>query len=639
MIVGTAGHIDHGKTALVRALTGVETDRLREERERGITIDLGFAYTTLRNGRRIGFVDVPGHERFVHTMLAGAGGIDFALLVIAADDGIMPQTREHLAILSLLGIRDGAIVLSKADLADDERIEALRAEIQTLVSGGFLDGAPIIAASTRGLPGTEAIMHLLEARAGAMTSARGDGRRFRLAVDRSFVLPGTGTVVTGTVLSGLVRTGDTLAVSPTGLAARLRSLHRQDEKADEGRAGDRCALNLSGDRIERNAVRRGDMIVDPALDHPTDRIDAELSLLPGTERPVAQWFPVRLHHAAADVAARIVLLGDRPIQPGETGFVQLVLDKPLAAAAGDRFVIRDTSARHTLGGGRFLDLRAPARRRRTAERLAVLSAMAAPDAGAVLSALLALPPQTVDIAAFARDRALTDDHASALVAAMDCVEIAAGPVIMARPAFDKLGRQLSEALAAFHADNPDLPGIGMERLRLAVAPRLPAPVFRSVLATSRDGGHLKLDGAWVAAFDHAVRLSEADEALWTRIAPLLSGTERFRPPRTRDLAESFAVSEASMRMLLKRLGRMGQLYEVAHDHFFPKAVLKEIVEIMRDIAADRPGGQFTAADLRDRLDNGRKVAIQILEFFDRHGLTLRRGDQRRLNPHRLDLFD
>ncbi|MCM2504935.1 selenocysteine-specific translation elongation factor [Aureimonas altamirensis] len=639
MIVGTAGHIDHGKTALVRALTGVETDRLREEKERGITIDLGFAYTTLSNGRRIGFVDVPGHERFVHTMLAGAGGIDFALLVIAADDGIMPQTREHLAILSLLGIGEGAIVLSKADLADAERLDELRGEIRTLVAGSFLDGAPILAASTRGLPGTQAVMRLLEACAEAAPSPRGDGRRFRLAVDRSFVLPGTGTVVTGTVLSGHVRTGDALAVSPSGLAARLRSLHRQDEKADEGRAGDRCALNLAGDRIARNAVRRGDMIVDPALDHPTDRIDAELTLLPGAERPVAQWFPVRLHHAAADIAARIVLLGDRPVQPGETGYVQLVLDKPLAAAVGDRFVIRDTSARHTLGGGRFLDLRAPARRRRTAERLAVLSALAAPDAGAVLSALLALPPQTVDIAAFARDRALTDAYAQRLVAAMDCVEIAAGPVIMPRPAFERLGRELSEALATFHADNPDLPGMGLERLRLAVAPRLPAPVFRSALATLREDGVLKLDGAWVAAHDHAVRLSEADEMLWKRIAHVLNGSERFRPPRTRDLAESFAVPEVAMRTLLKRLGRMGELHEVAHDHFFPKVVLREMVEIMRDIAAGRPGGQFTAADLRDRLDNGRKVAIQILEFFDRHGLTLRRGDQRRLNPHRLDLFD
>ncbi|WP_209737603.1 selenocysteine-specific translation elongation factor [Aureimonas populi] len=636
MIVGTAGHIDHGKTSLVRALTGVETDRLKEEKQRGISIDLGFAYRSLEGGGRMGFVDVPGHERFVHTMLAGAGGIDFALLVVAADDGVMPQTREHLAILDLLGIEKGLVALTKTDLVPPERLEEVRAELHVLLGDTGLAGADILSVSTTTGEGVDALRARLDTEA-ARFHVRSSAGRFRLAVDRSFVLAGAGTVVTGTVLSGRVRVGDAVTVSPSGLSARVRSIHAQDRKAEEGVTGDRCALNLAGESIARDAVKRGDMVVDPALHAPTSRIDATLRVLASEPKPIGQWFPVRLHHGAEEIGARIVLLGEEPVAPGGQARVQLVLERPVAAASGDRFVIRDTSARRTAGGGRFIDLRAPARRRRTPERLAQLSAMAEPDHGHALARLLDTAPYHAEFSAFLRDRAAGEGEASALAEAQGFVTIA-GDMVMAPAHWLRLTRALAADLEAFHAENPDLPGMGMERLRLQSEPRLPAPVFRAALQALARQGVLSLEGAWVRLAGHEARLSDKDEAIWTIVEPQLAGEERFRPPRTRDLAALFGIAEADMRRVLKTVSRMGRTYEVAQDHFFPRAVVAEIVAIMRDIAAAAPKGEFTAADLRDRLANGRKVAIQILEFFDRHGLTLRRGDLRRLNPHRLDLF-
>ncbi|HEV7386146.1 MAG TPA: selenocysteine-specific translation elongation factor, partial [Phenylobacterium sp.] len=280
MIIGTAGHVDHGKTALVKALTGVDGDRLKEEKARGVTIDLGFAYLPIEDGRVLGFVDVPGHERFVRTMLAGATGIDLALLVVAADEGVKPQTLEHLAIIDLLGVGQGLIVLSKADLATPQRLDEVTAELKPTTAGTVLDTAEVLPVSTVTGQGLDVLRAHLAAAAAAMAQ-RSAETRFRLAVDRAFILQGVGVVVTGTVLSGMVRVGDRLLVSPSGLPVRVRSLHAQNQPAETGRAGDRCALNLTGPGVSRELVRRGDMVLDPALHAPTDRIDARLRLLGG----------------------------------------------------------------------------------------------------------------------------------------------------------------------------------------------------------------------------------------------------------------------------------------------------------------------------------------------------------------------
>ena len=639
MIVGTAGHIDHGKSSLVRALTGVDTDRLKEEKARGISIDLGFAYAPAPDGSVLGFVDVPGHEKFVHTMLAGAAGVDFVLLVVAADDGIMPQTREHLAILDLLGLSRGLVALTKVDMVAPERIAEVSADLANLLAASSLAGAEIAPVSSVSGESVDALRAKLFALSHAARARSREGA-FRFAVDRSFTLSGAGTIVTGVVLSGEVAVGVRVVIPPWGRPARVGAIHAENRPAETGCAGERCALNLAGEGMSKDAVARGDFVLAPDLHAPTDRIDVAFRLLSSERKPVAQWTPIRLHHAASDVAARIVLLGDDPIAPGETVFAQFVLERPIAAAVGDRFVARDTTAQRTIGGGVFVDLRAPARKRRTAERRAILEAASQDDAGKALAALLATSPFFVDLDAFARDRALGARQFAQLAQALDIVELAGGGarIGLSRATFANLLDSLVATLGAFHVDNPDLPGLGFERLRMALEPRLPAPIFRALLQSPALGGRVALDGAWARLAGHEARLQPEDEAVWKRIAPMISGGERFRPPRVRDIAHALDIDEPDVRRLMKLLGRMGKVDEIAHDHFFLRPTVAEMTAIAADIAGAAPRGEFAAAQFRDRLDNGRKVAIQILEFFDRHGVTLRRGDLRRINRHRLDLF-
>lgn len=639
MIIGTAGHIDHGKTALVRALTGVDTDRLKEEKDRGISIELGFAYIAVEGAETIGFVDVPGHEKFIHTMLAGAGGIDFVLLVVAADDGVMPQTREHLAIVDLLGIEHGVVAITKTDLVTEDRLAEVEQAIRDELAGTALAEAtivPVSAVSGKGLASLRA--EILGA--SLRFTRRQTAGRFRLAVDRSFTIQGVGTVVTGTVLSGQVSVEDHVTVSPSGLKARVRSIHAQNRQSEIGRAGDRCALNLVGPDVTKAAVGRGDMVCEPAMHAPTSRIDATLRVLGSEPKPIGHWFPVRLHHASVEVGARIVLLADEPAAPGTRARVQLVLDRPIAAAAGDRYVVRDTSARRTIGGGRFLDLRAPARKRRTQERMAQLDALSLSEARQTIEALLTAPPFLVDIGAFARDRALAMAEAQALAQSLGLVQLTsdAATLAMSLQSWEKLRSDILARLKAFHAENPDLLGKGVEQLRTALQLRLPAPAFRVALQALVTSGEIVVDGAWVRLAEHRVTMSLADERLWRQIEPLLGGTARFRPPRVREIAGVLAMPEAQARRLLKLGSRMGKVHEVAHDHFFLRQTIAEMVAIIAEIGASGEGGWFTAMQFRDRIENGRKVAIQILDFFDRHSVTLRRGDLRRLNRSRLDFF-
>ena len=638
MIVGTAGHIDHGKTALVRALTGVDTDRLKEEKARGITIDLGFAYLPAPGGGTIGFVDVPGHERFVRTMIAGASGIDFALLAVAADDGCKPQTFEHLAILDLLGVRRGLVALTKADVVSRERAAEAVDEVRAALAGSGLEGAEILPVSVVTGEGLQTLRARLFA-AAEEGAARPTGHRFRLAIDRSFTLSGAGLIVTGTVLSGSVRAGERIMVSPSGLPARVRGLHAQNQAAAEARAGQRCALNLAGESVSKEAIRRGDVALDPELHAPTDRIDALLGLT-GGGIGLRQWFPVRLHHAATETGARIVLLDDAPVSPGHPAVVQLVLDRPIAAAVGDRFVVRDVSGQHTLGGGRFLDLRAPSRKRRTPERRRQLEALALADPEASLQALLTQAPHVCDWRSFLRDHALSDAQAAALVAGLGLEVLVAGDgtVALLPDPWRAFRASLLETLAAYHAEHPDLQGAGRERLRLSLQPRLPAPAFAAALQRLAGEQAVALDGAFVRMPSHTITLTASDEALWREVAPLLEHAGRFRPPRVRDMGDLLGRPEGDIRRLCKLCARLGRIDEVAHDHFFLRETVREMTGIVADLTAQAPDGVFTAAQFRDRVDNGRKVAIQILDFFDRHGVTLRRGDLRRANRHRLDLF-
>lgn len=636
MIVGTAGHIDHGKTALVRALTGVETDRLPQEKARGITIDLGFAYLPLADGSVMGFVDVPGHDRFVRNMLAGATGIDFVLLVVAADDGVMPQTREHFAIVTLLGLTRGAVAVTKCDLASPDRRAEVRAQVADLLAGTPLEDAPVIEVSAPTGQGIAALRGVLDD--ASATPGRADRQGlFRLAVDRAFTIAGAGTVVTGAVLSGEVAVDDQVAIGPGGLTARVRSIHAQNRPVDRGHAGQRCALNLTGDRIQAQAIHRGDMVLDPAAHAPADRIDAALTLLATEPRALQHWTPVRLHHAACEVGARLALLQDAALNPGDQGLVQLVLDHPIAAAVGDRFILRDTSGSRTMGGGRFIDLRAPMRRRRSPDRQAQLQALALPDPADTLRGLLDLPPHAVEVAAFARDRAMSVAQREGLLARVPHVRLARGAddLILSPQAWRALSYSARSTLAAFHAAHPQLLGPGTARLAATLSPRLPARIGAEVVRALVADGTLQAEGGAVRLPGHRLALDPGDHRLWQRILPLISGEHRFRPPQGRECAAALREREIDVRRVLKAMARQQVVVELAPDRFFLGSALRDMAGIMADVAAAQADGWFGAAQFRDRLSNGRKVAIEILEYFDRIGLTQRRDDLRRVAPDRI----
>jgi len=419
MIVATAGHIDHGKTLLVKTLTGVDTDRLPEEKARGISIDLGFAYWPLADGAVIGFVDVPGHERFIRNMLAGVCGIDFALLVVAADDGVMPQTVEHLHILDLLDIRRGVAVITKIDRVPPERVEKVRSEIAALLAPTRLAGIGILPVSAVTGAGIEDLKQALATAARAFAARMTGGQHFRLAIDRAFTIAGSGTVVTGTVFNGTVAAGDRLVVSPKGAPVRVRGIQMRGQTAERAQAGERCALNLTGADLE--TVARGDWVLAEAIHAPTQRMDVRVALLASEPQPLKHWTPLHLHLATADVTARISLPGEAAIAPGASAIAQLALAKPVGALNGDRFILRDQSARRTLGGGTVLDPHARAARRASPARRAELAALERGSPEAALSELLKDETRGVDLKRFERTFNLKPERLSALYAAAGVV--------------------------------------------------------------------------------------------------------------------------------------------------------------------------------------------------------------------------
>lgn len=638
MIVGTAGHIDHGKTALVKALTGVDADRLSEERERGISIDLGFAYLDRPDGSTMGFVDVPGHERFMRNMLAGATGIDFVLLVVAADDGVMPQTREHLAVLELLGLTRGVVALTKCDLVDEARLEEVTGQLRELLARGSLAGAGIYPVSAISGEGVPELLKALDRAAEQAPAAKADGR-FRFAVDRSFSIQGAGTVVTGVVWAGTLNVGDMVTASPSGAQARVRALHVQNKPAEIAVRGQRCGINLAG-KVDIESARRGDFLLDDFLHEPTERIDAELRLLADEVRPLRHWTAVRLHHAAAEVPARIALLQDDPLVPGTVCQIQLVLERPVAAAVGDRFVIRDAAGSRTMGGGHFIDLRPPQRRRKQPRRLTQLAAMAKVDPVEGLAAQLADWPWYVERDRFIRDRALGPAEAQHVLAAVPLKQASTNDTtyLFGESAWVKLQRSALGEVALFHKRHPQLLGPNLQRLTGALGPRLapgPAAAFLDALVTrkllARESGVYRQPG-------HRLGLDRQDDGLWHQVRPMLCAGARFRPPRVGQLAETLRRRDFDMRRVLKAMSTQGKVIEVAPDHFFLRETMGEVAGIVGELAQAADDGFFSAAQLRDRLENGRKVSIQMLEYFDRQGLTLRKGDLRIIDPQRLKRF-
>jgi selenocysteine-specific elongation factor len=512
------------------------------------------------------------------------------------------------------------------------------AGIEALLEGTGLEGAEVIPVSAVTGEGLDSLAARIDAAAGLAPKRSQDGR-FRLSVDRSFTLAGLGTTVTGTVLSGKVSAGSQVIVSPAGLEARVRSIHAENRPADIGKAGQRCALVLIGPRISKDAIRRGDMVLDPTLHAPTLRIDATLRLLKSEPKAIGHWFPVRLHHAASETGGRLVLLSGESMKPGGEGLVQIVLDKPIAAAAGDRYVLRDTTSSRTIGGGTFIDLRAPERRRRTPQRLARLQALAERDPVTALSRALNEPGGWIGLDSFFRDRAIGGDAAAVIFKHLDLVTfpLAGGRAASLKPAWERFRSAILESLDAFHNANPDLPGIGFEELRRTTNQLLPGALFTAALRMLVEGGDISLDRMWVRRPYHSIRLSAEEERLF---APVLHAikAEPYRPPRVRDIARTIRADEDAVRRLLRKSAKKGDVEEIAHDHFFSRSAVEAMAAIAADLSERSPEGVFTAAQFRDRLDNGRKVAIQVLEFFDRHGFTIRRQDLRRTNKARIAFF-
>ena len=630
-IVGTAGHIDHGKTALIKALTGQDTDRLKEEKERGISIDLGFAHLDLDDGRRVGIVDVPGHERFIRNMLAGAHGIDLALLVVAADDGVMPQTEEHVDILHLLGTRSAVVAMTKIDLVDAARIEAVREEIGTLLAWTMLEGAPIVPVSSATGAGLAALRAAIQARLTSLTRTEGPAW-FRLPIDRAFVLHGHGLVVTGTAIAGTVREGETLRIVPGGELTRVRSVHVHNQAVREAYAGQRVALNLGG--IGRPSVARGHIACSPALDRTTDRFDAWVEIRPGPRHAIASHDRVRVFVGTAEVLAKLIVLDSRSeLGPGDAGFAQLALREPIAALRGDRFVLRDETSQRTIGGGEVVQPFAGRRRRNDPATLSGLAVLRAADTdAAVVDAVIALesaatlaPDFLMQAAHFTPERLqalLTSEMRVVALPNADTVE-----AVTSREKWDGLRAAAIAAVADFHRAQPRTPGIEMESVRSAVAPAVSAKVFRAVIDRLVAEKSLVRQESVLHLPSHRVALADADRELATRLTAVL-GDAGWTPPDVAHLATTLAVPRPRVLGVLQHLEREGQVYRVAPDLYYAAAALERARAVIRDHCGAHP--HITAATFRDLLNASRKFAIALLDYFDRTGFTLRVGDARKL---------
>ncbi|MBK20006.1 MAG: selenocysteine-specific translation elongation factor [Rhodospirillaceae bacterium] len=635
MIIATSGHIDHGKSVLVKALTGVDTDRLPEEKARGISIDLGYAYHRLDQDNVLGFVDVPGHEKFVRNMLAGVTGIDYALLVIAADDGPMPQTEEHLAILDLLGISAGAVAITKTDRVDTDRVLEVIELTELLLDGTTLEGASIFPVSGITGDGVSELQAHLDTAAAAFDNTQRDGN-FRLAIDRRFTVPGAGLVVTGSVFSGTVAVGDQLVLSPTGHQARVRGIHAQNQDAETGRVGQRCALNIVGSDLGKEDVHRGNWVLSEAAHAPTRRFDARIRLLRSEPRSLKHWTPVHLHIGAADISARVALLDGKTIAPGDSAIVQLVLDEPIGALHGDRLILRDQSARRTMAGGNVIDSFAPARGRSKPERQAAVAAMDTDNPIEALSNLLEVQVNGVDLRQFAISRNLTTGQAAALWPQLDMEVISNShsDIGISRSRWNSLTDDIIKSLAEWHTERPDQPGPAENTLRLSFDPRPTIPVFSAAVGSLAAKNKVIIANRQLRLPSHQPGMNLQDKKLWSDVRQTMEEAE-LRPLSLHDVAEDMGIKATALTAFMRRAASTGFVIQVSKSRFLLPDAVQELAAIAEALAAE---GEITAAEFRNRSGIGRNMAIEILEFFDKAGLTKRNGNSREIIKPAAEIF-
>jgi selenocysteine-specific elongation factor len=631
VIIGTAGHIDHGKSALVLALTGTDPDRLAEEKRRGITIDLGFAHLDLGDGVRVGFVDVPGHERFVRNMLAGASGIDLVMLVIAADESIKPQTREHFEICKLLGVRRGLVALTKRDLVDSDLLETVRLEVREFVAGSFLEGAPVVAVSARTGEGLEELRAELK-RLSVETEARPLDRPFRLPIDRAFVIKGFGTVVTGTLVAGRIARTEKdpdVELFPVRRRVRVRGIEVHNEAAREAQAGQRTALNLAG--IEAREVTRGMVLAAPGLFEPTDRLDCSLSLL-GSARPLKNRSRVHFHSGTAETLAEVVLVDGREISPGERTYAQLRLAEAGLYLPGDRFIVRQFSPVTTIGGGVVLDNQPPKHRAGDRAAAAWLAELERGGPESWLELLVRAAGEATLPALTARTGWSQEEvlrRSRALVEARRLVMVGQPPAaVLHAEHFNSVMAGILAALERFHAQNPLVPGLAKEDLRgrlASVSPLPSAMLFNVALQALGAQGRVESEGEMVRLAGRGVRLSAEESAAKESISRAFEQAGLAVPAAAEVLA-GLSLDRARAEKIFQILLREKVLVKVSEGLVFHRSALDRLRQLL-----ERRKAQSERIDVpafKEMAGITRKYAIPLLEYLDRERVTRRQGDVR-----------
>jgi selenocysteine-specific elongation factor len=628
MIVVTAGHVDHGKTTLVRALTGTDTDTLAEEKRRGLTIELGFAYTDIGK-HRIGFVDVPGHQRFIRNMLAGVAAPDAVMLVVAGDEGIMPQTREHLRIIELSGISNGVVVVTRTDRADEETLAIVESELEEILAGTALCEAPVVRACAPENTGLAALRDELETLA-SQTPEPSPSGCFRLCVDRIFVRKGAGVVVTGAVHSGAVAKGAELELPRTGAKVRVRAVFADGAACETAHQGQRCALNLNG--IERDGAVRGDWLIEPNSGAMSTRIDVMLDV-PADADALKRRMPVHVYHGAAHRTGHVTLLDCTRLPGAASGWARLRLDEGICAVHGDRLVLRNQAADITIAGGTVVDAFAPTGREfgrlRARKRLRQLEANLVEDAQSALSQLLALG-EPVHLDNFTKNRALTDGEAADLLRAADLVEPGGelAGFAVATGTWNALEASLLDCVSSYVSQSPESTGLDVEGIREILGSKLPLPLARAALAALISDGKLAASGDLYHPPGHTPGWPAGLKAAWQQVEAALADAGK-RPPTVHELAEHVGQERAAVVRTLEFAAKHGLVVKVESNRWFTSQQIEQLLETARETAS-KADGMILTATFRDASGLGRNLAISMLEYFDRAGHTTRIGDTRRI---------
>ena len=624
MIFATAGHVDHGKTSLVHTLTGVDTDRLAEEKARGLSIDLGFAYWPLRDGPTIGFVDVPGHERFLRNMLAGVAGLDAALLVVAADDGPMPQTYQHLAALSIMGVEAGVVALTKCDLVTDIRIENVTRAIKKCLSATTLVESKIIPVSTVSGCGIEKLRAEIRALS-ADFQPRTHAGNFRMTIDRAFQMHGTGLVVTGTVSSGTVSNGDRLYFQPSGQEVRVRTIHAQNEVSNRGTAGQRVGLNVTGSKLDTQFSGRGNWLVSDALSAPTQCFDAKVFLRDTENNPLKTWTRVHLNIGTAQLVARVRPINQEELEPGCEGFAHLILNHPISALFGDRFILRNASADRIIGGGRIVDPFAEKRRRRLEERELRLAALDNPEPENALRALLKVSPRGVDISSFVLARNLVAKDAERLFknVSMHLVTTNHKQIAFGPERWKEMGETILRTLEQASSSGSDEPGLNLAMLSHAIKQELSRGTVSVLIDELLSDSRVTFDGQYVRLPGQIRSMSLEDAVTTERVIEALKKSTSSSPAMG-PLADQLAIEPIRLSRVLRRLEGEKTVVAVAANRYFLTETMHNYAE-SAVVVNDSSGGVLQLAEFRKSTGLSRNQAIEVLEYFDRVGFTRRVG--------------